>query len=293
MLSGSNQLKKEIKKIACNLGFEFCGITLPIIKNYKSNLKEAIQSKRIAKLTYLERNIEKRLNPKLLVPYTKSIIVCAINYYTKKTTKHFSRYAQGTDYHLVVKNRLKDLANEIDSLVPNFKYKIFCDTAPILEKALAEQAGIGWIGKNSLLITKKGSFFFLGELFTNLDLEPDESSKNYCGKCSKCIDICPTKAIVSAQKVNIKNCLSYLTTTPYELYTNKNIKKYGCDICQDICPWSKFAEETNIKELKPNQFSQMNMNELRVITETDFKNKTKKMSIGYIGFNKFKTIQNK
>ncbi|MBN2689331.1 MAG: tRNA epoxyqueuosine(34) reductase QueG [Gammaproteobacteria bacterium] len=278
----SNQLTAKIKAWSEEIGFNLCGITDTNLSKYQTNFKASILDKNYNELTYLKNNLDKRLDPKKLMSGTKSIIVCALNYYQKPISPHISIYAQGDDYHKIVKNKLKELAQKIETHIGNFNYRCFCDTAPVLEKALAEKAGIGWIGKNSLLITKQGSFMFLGEIFTDLELQVDKPAKNHCGKCTTCLKTCPTKAIIKPNKINIQKCLAYLTTEPKSqnhLKIDLHEKFYGCDECQLACPWNRFAKLNTI--FTPNQNLAKPYKELIAWDEDEFRKNTKGTALRY------------
>ena len=221
-------------------------------------------------MSYLEKNIDKRLNPTILVPGSKSVISLAFNYFPPKKlidNNNFiiSKYAYGKDYHKVLKKKLKKLFFLMREKIGNIEGRVFVDSAPIHERAWAKLSGLGWIGKNSLLINKnQGSFFFLAEIICDLELEYDEPVLNRCGNCSRCIDACPTDAITKAQVINAKKCISYLTienkdNIPEELNDSMNNSIFGCDICQDVCPWNKnskpheeieFLPKKNLRKLR-------------------------------------------
>jgi epoxyqueuosine reductase len=225
-------------------------------------------------MKYMENHFEKRLDPTLLYKGTKSVISVLLNYYTSEKQLDekapiLSKYAYGKDYHIVVKQKLKELFDFIKIMAGNINGRTFVDSAPILEKAWAVQAGLGWIGKNGNLINKElGSFFFIGELLIDLELEYDENPvKNYCEKCERCIDACPTKAIVSPQVIDARKCISYLTIEykgeiPEEFKGKMENRVFGCDICQDVCPFNKKANEHKLNDFKPiNQVMHMTREE--------------------------------
>lgn len=214
-------------------------------------------------MIYLENHFEKRLNPALLHPGTKSVISVLYNYFTpeKQSGKNapiLSKYAYGKDYHIVVKDKLNALLSFIKTLNADIDGRAFVDSAPVMEKAWAQKAGLGWIGKNGNLLNKNfGSFFFIGELFVDIELEYDETAViNYCGKCNRCIEACPTNAIVSPGVVDARKCISYLTielkdVIPPEFEGKLQNRVFGCDICQDICPFNKKAKKHTENDFEP------------------------------------------
>ena len=260
-------IKKEAKK----LGFSGCGISKArFLSEEAKNFEKWLSNGYQGSMSYLEKNIDKRLNPTILVPGSKSVISLAFNYFPPKKlidNNNFiiSKYAYGRDYHKVLKKKLKKLFFLMREKIGNIEGRVFVDSAPIHERAWAKLSGLGWIGKNSLLINKnQGSFFFLAEIICDLELEYDEPVLNRCGNCSRCIDACPTGAITKAQVVNAKKCISYLTienkdNIPEELNDSMNNSIFGCDICQDVCPWNKnskpheeieFLPKKNLRKLR-------------------------------------------
>ena len=260
-------IKKEAKK----LGFSGCGISKArFLSEEAKNFEKWLSNGYQGSMSYLEKNIDKRLNPTILVPGSKSVISLAFNYFPPKKlidNNNFiiSKYAYGKDYHKVLKKKLKKLFFLMREKIGNIEGRVFVDSAPIHERAWAKLSGLGWIGKNSLLINKnQGSFFFLAEIICDLELEYDEPVLNRCGNCSRCIDACPTGAITKAQVINAKKCISYLTienkdNIPEELNDSMNNSIFGCDICQDVCPWNKnskpheeieFLPKKNLRKLR-------------------------------------------
>ena len=260
-------IKTEAKK----LGFSGCGISKArFLSEEAKNFEKWLSNGYQGSMSYLEKNIDKRLNPTILVPGSKSIISLAFNYFPPKKlidNNNFiiSKYAYGRDYHKVLKKKLKKLFFLMREKIGNIEGRVFVDSAPIHERAWAKLSGLGWIGKNSLLINKnQGSFFFLAEIICDLELEYDEPVLNRCGNCSRCIDACPTDAITKAQVINAKKCISYLTienkdNIPEELNDSMNNSIFGCDICQDVCPWNKnskpheeieFLPKKNLRKLR-------------------------------------------
>ena len=252
-----------VKRIAKEIGFSSCGISKARFlreeeKKFEDWLKQGYQGS----MSYLERNFDKRLDPTKLVPGAKSVISLSYNYFPPKkliSENNFiiSKYAYGRDYHKVLRNKLKKLFTKIRDKIGEVEGRVFVDSAPIHERAWAKLSGVGWIGKNSLLINKnQGSYFFLAEIICDLDLEYDEAVLNRCGNCTRCIDACPTDAITQAQVIDAKKCISYLTIEnkekiPKELRGSINNSIFGCDICQDVCPWNKKSVPHNEKEFIP------------------------------------------
>lgn len=272
-----------IKRLAKQIGFSSCGISRARFlheeeKNFEDWLKQGYQGT----MSYLERNFDKRLDPTKLVPGAKSIISLTFNYFpTKKKFNDnsflISKYAYGKDYHIIIKDKLKELFSQMKKEVGDIEGRVFVDSAPIHERAWAKISGLGWIGKNSLLLNKKmGSYFFLAELICDLDLEYDSTVSDHCGTCTKCIDACPTDAITQAQVVDANRCISYLTIEnkneiPKELSKSFNNYIFGCDICQDVCPWNKFSTSHNEKEFLPNEeFSKMSKKDWQELTHETF-----------------------
>lgn len=255
---------KEIKSRALNLGFDACGISNIEPLDFDSNKYiEWIEKGYQADMKYMERNMDKRFNPKLLVENAKSVISVLLNYFPEKQLPEhqyykISKYAYGIDYHYVIKDKLKKLMDFIiEAIGEEIPMRAFVDSAPVLDKSWAVKSGLGWIGKNSLLINKKfGSFVFVGEIILDLDLNPDNPlAKEYCGQCSACLDSCPTKAIISPYIVDSQRCISYHTIEtkediPQEIVEKLEGKIYGCDICQDVCPWNSKASPHQIPEFK-------------------------------------------
>ena len=257
-----HKLTQKIKQKAIDLGFDAVGIVPAVfLQSEEKRLLQWLDKSYNAEMDYMARNREKRLYPSLLVDEAKSVIVVLKNYYPEKkqptNTYFISKYAYGKDYHYILKEDLRKLWKYIEEITGNFKGRIFVDSAPVLEKKLAQLAGLGWIGKNSLLLTKKGSYFFIGEMIVNLELEYDvPQAKDYCGTCTRCIDACPTNAIIAPYIIDSRKCISYLTIEKkgdFDDNMNLNFANYifGCDICQDVCPWNSKVIPTNDKRFSP------------------------------------------
>lgn len=258
-------LKEIIKKFSYSIGFEKVGFAKPVVFN--SNAENYVKWLSLgyhASMDYLERNLDRRKDIRLIMPEVRSIIVFAHSYFTKisHSNENFkvSRYAWGNDYHKVLFKKIKQVTKIIKDNVIDLKYKIYVDTGPLLEKQLAVLAGIGWQGKNSLVLSKElGSYFFIGVLLTNVDFEPDPVVENHCGTCRRCIDACPTKAIVEPKVIDSRKCISFWTI---EKKVDENIPRdidlngwiFGCDICQEVCPWNKRARITSETQFYPFRF---------------------------------------
>lgn len=263
-----NQLKDLIKNKAIELGFDLIGFAKvePLDIEF-DNYIHWLELSYNADMEYLERNKEKRKNVGLILENAKTVIVTAINYNTPfehnnekcQSKGKISRYAWGEDYHNVVLPKLESLSAEIKKIFPESESKCYVDTGPILEKAWAVKAGIGWQGKNSLILTRRfGSYMFLGIIISTIEIEPDKIVKDYCGKCNLCIESCPTGAIVSPKVIDSRKCISYWTIEtkgkkefPEIVSKNLNGWFFGCDICQEVCPWNRKKIYTECKEFYP------------------------------------------
>lgn len=244
-----------IKTKAKELGFFYCGISkADFLKEEAPRLEKWLKAGRHGKMDYMENHFDKRLDPRLLVDNAKSVVSLLLNYYTDQeqgdtTAPKLSKYAHGEDYHFVIKDKLKELFSFIHKEIGEVGGRVFVDSAPVMDKVWAKKSGLGWIGKNSNLIhPKSGSFFFIAELIIDLDLTPDGPMKDYCGTCTRCIDACPTDAIVEPYVVDGSKCISYLTIElknqllPSEFKGKMDNWMFGCDICQDVCPWNRFSK---------------------------------------------------
>lgn len=243
------------------------------------------------KMAYMANHFDKRIDPTKLVPGAKSVVSLLYNYYSKKKqedpgTPKISTYAYGKDYHFVIKEKLKHFMVEIEENIGEVNGRVFVDSAPVLDKHWAKRAGLGWLGKHSNLINKKmGSFFFIAELIIDLELEPDGPIKDYCGTCTRCIDACPTDAIVQPYVVDGSRCISYLTIElkeelPTEFSGKMDNWMFGCDVCQDVCPWNRFAKPNNEPQFEPNeQLLKMKKNEWQELTKEVFNQVFKKSAV--------------
>ena len=264
-----SQLAKNtalIKQKAQELGFFYCGISkAEFLEEEAPRLEAWLNQQRHGKMSYMENHFDKRLDPRLLVDGAKSVISLLLNYYTEEkqsdaTAPKISKYAYGEDYHVVIKEKLRQLMQFIETEIGEVSGRVFVDSAPVMDKAWAKKSGLGWIGKNSNLIhPKSGSFFFIAELIIDLELEADGPIKDYCGTCTKCIDACPTDAIIEPYVVDGSKCISYLTIElkdallPAEFKGKMDNWAFGCDICQDVCPWNRFSLLHNEPRFNPSQ----------------------------------------
>ncbi|MDP0590263.1 MAG: tRNA epoxyqueuosine(34) reductase QueG [Candidatus Endonucleobacter bathymodioli] len=296
-------LKLKIKIWAKELGFQAIGVTKPAISDKdQQHFLQWLEQKMHGGLNYMERHKELRLNPKQLHPSVMRIISVRMDYLPSNTKSikilgnkdkaYISRYALGRDYHKVIRMRLKQLGKKIEEACGNHDYRAFVDSAPIMERPLARDAGLGWMGKHSLIINPKaGSFFFLGELFTNLPLPIDPPfDKSHCGSCQSCIDLCPTRAIVAPYKVDARRCISYLTieykgSIPVELRSLMGNRVFGCDDCQLACPWNKFSKPSDESDFQPrHQLAYSDLATLFLWSEEEFKERTAGSAIRRAGF---------
>lgn len=262
------ELKNSIVDWCDELGFQQCGVSDINLEEAEARLADWLALRFHGSMDYMERHGVKRSRPEHLVPGTLRIISVRMDYLpesqdeAKKLLDHesrayVSRYALGRDYHKVLKGRLRALARRIEDKVGRFGYRVFVDSAPVLEKAIAEKSGLGWIGKHTNLIHRDaGSWFFLGELYTDLPLPVDDAEVSHCGTCSACIEVCPTDAIVAPYSLDARRCISYLTienkgSIPEEFREAIGNRIYGCDDCQLFCPWNKFAKPTAEGDFAP------------------------------------------
>ncbi len=295
-------LSNQIKQWGGDLGFQQVGITDTHLELAEQRLKEWVNKGFHADMDYMHKHGLKRSRPALLHPETISIISVRMDYLPESQEASItnlnnpvgafiSRYALGRDYHKLLRKRLQKLAQKIEDEVGIFGYRAFVDSAPVLEKAIAEKAGLGWIGKHSNIINKKaGSWFFLGEIYTSLPLALDIKSDNHCGACTACIDICPTQAIVAPYQVDAKRCISYLTieykgSIPVEFRPLMGNRIYGCDDCQLICPWNRFAKLSKEVDFNPrHNLNSQHLLNLFAWTEAEFLQKTEGSAIRRIGY---------
>lgn len=280
-----------IKQEAKRLGFDFCGISkAEFLEEEAPRLESWLKAGMHGKMEYMENYFDKRLNPTLLVEGSKSVISLLYNYYPDQfqntEVPKISKYAYGKDYHEIIKDKLKEFLNTLKEQIGEVNGRAFVDSAPVLDKAWAKKSGLGWIGKNALLINKQqGSFFFIAELIIDIDLEYDGPVQDYCGTCTKCIDACPTEAILEPFIVNGSKCISYLTielkdAIPNEFKNKMDNWAFGCDVCQDVCPWNRFSLPHHESEFN-NQTGLLNLttDEWQELTEETFNTVFKKSAV--------------
>jgi epoxyqueuosine reductase len=250
-----------IKKEAKRLGFDFCGISkAEFLDEEATRLEKLLKENKHGEMKYMENYFDKRLDPRLLVDDAKSVISLLYNYYPEQSqvtaAPKISKYAFGKDYHEVIKSKLNEFLFSLKQQIGTISGRAFVDSAPVMDKVWAKKSGLGWVGKNSNLINKQqGSFFFIAELIIDVELEYDGPIKDYCGTCTKCIDACPTEAIVAPYIVDGSKCISYLTielkeNIPTEFKDKMDNWAFGCDVCQDVCPWNSFSIPHNEPEFK-------------------------------------------
>lgn len=278
------ELSEKIKREAQELGFSFCGISkAELLSNEATKLEEWLKNQKHGEMAYMENHFDLRVNPALLFNGAKSIITLGYNYFSDEsqvdsTAPKISKYAYGKDYHKVLKKKLLHFFEWMKlEIGESLAGRVFVDSAPLLEKAIAAKAGVGWVGKNSNIINRQlGSFFFLCEIVLDLELNYDAPIKDYCGSCTRCIDACPTQAISEPYKVDGSKCISYFTIELKkqipESYEGKfDNWMFGCDVCQDVCPWNRFSIQNNEPKFKPKaELLKMNKKEWEELTEEVF-----------------------
>ena len=291
-MSKKSNYASLIKTEAKRLGFLSCGISkAEFLEDEAPRLEAWLNQNSHGKMQYMENHFDKRLNPTLLVEGAKSIISLTYNYYTDQTQQDMnapkiSKYAYGVDYHYVIRNKLNELLEFIKEEIGGVNGRAFVDSGPVLEKAWAKKSGLGWVGKNSNLLTQKvGSFYFISELIIDLELEVDHVVTDHCGSCTACIDACPTEAITEPYKVDGSKCISYFTielkdNIPSELKGKFNDWMFGCDICQDVCPWNRFSKEHNEPLFSPKpELLSMSKKDWEEITQDTFKKVFKESAV--------------
>ncbi len=295
-------LKADIIRWGEELGFQQMGISDIDLDEAESRLDEWLDAGRHGEMGYMQRHGSKRSRPQELVPGTIRVISARMDYLPQDhqevedlldhdSRAYISRYALGRDYHKVLRKRLKQLAQKIEEKIGEFGYRVFVDSAPVLEKAIAQKAGIGWIGKHTNIIhDKAGSYFFLGELYTDLPLPVDDASESHCGSCNACIDVCPTDAIVGPYQLDARRCISYLTielrgAIPIEFRKAIGNRIYGCDDCQIFCPWNKFARPSGERDFAPRHgLENAELVDLFTWSEETWLEKTEGSAIRRIGY---------
>lgn len=280
-----------IKREAERLGFMSCGISkAEFLEEEAPRLEAYLKQNMNGKMGYLENHFDKRLDPTLLVPGSKSVVSLLFNYYPAKEqiedTYKISKYAYGRDYHFVVKDKLRELLHFINEKIGEVHGRAFVDSAPVLDKAWAAKSGLGWVGKHTLLLTKQvGSFYFVAELIIDLELEYDSPVTDHCGSCTACIDACPTQAIVADRVVDGSKCISYFTIElkdeiPSAVKGQFEDWIFGCDICQDVCPWNRFSKPHREPLFNPHpEMLSMAKKDWEEITEDVFREMFRKSAV--------------
>lgn len=283
-LSAKANYAQQIKSESQRLGFDYCGISkADFLEEEAPRLENWLNNNMHGQMSYMQNHFDKRLDPRLLVPGAKSVISLLLNYYPSekqkdKTAPKISKYAFGEDYHFVIKEKLNHLLEFIRENIGEVDGRVFVDSAPVMDKAWAKKSGLGWTGKNSNLINKNnGSFYFIAELIIDLELEQDGPIKDYCGTCTRCMDACPTDAIIAPYVVDGSKCISYFTIELKENIPNEVKGKFenwmfGCDICQDVCPWNRFSKPHKEKHFQPkDDLLGMTKSDWEELTEETFK----------------------
>jgi len=290
-MNRASQYTAFIKQEAQRLGFLSCGISkAEFLEEEAPRLERWLKNNMHGEMGYMENHFDKRLDPTLLVPGSKSVISLLLNYYPEESQNQesykISKYAYGADYHHVIKTKLKELLHSIEEEVGAVHGRAFVDSAPVLDKAWAAKSGLGWIGKHSNLLTQKvGSFYFIAELIIDLDLEYDSAVTDHCGSCTACIDACPTQAIVNPYVVDGSKCISYFTIElkneiPTEFSGKLDDWMFGCDVCQDVCPWNRFSKSHREPLFDPNpKLLSQTKKEWEEITEEVFQEIFKKSAV--------------
>jgi epoxyqueuosine reductase len=298
----AEQRSALVKECASQLGFDFCGISkAEFLENEATRLENWLNEGKHGSMSYIERNFDKRLDPRLLVPGAKSVVSLLYNYYPEERLDEsdealkISKYAYGEDYHLVIKDKLYELVSILKDKIGEVNGRVFVDSAPVMEKAWAAKSGLGWVGKNANLITKtNGSFYFIAELVIDVELEADGPIKDYCGTCTRCIDACPTDAIPAPYVIDGSRCISYLTieikeAIPEEFVGKTNNWVFGCDICQDVCPWNRFSKPHHEQKfLFSPELKDLQHADWQELNDVTFKRVFGKSALQRPGYEKFK-----
>ena len=291
MIENKSKYSQLIKEEAKRLGFMSCGISkAQFLEEEAPRLEKWLKNNMHGEMQYMENHFDKRLDPTKLVEDSKSVISLLLNYYPEETQNEnsfkLSKYAYGTDYHFVIKDKLRSLLNFMQEEIGEVHGRAFVDSAPVLDKAWAAKSGLGWVGKHSNLLTQQvGSFYFIAELIVDLELEYDLPTTDHCGTCTRCIDACPTQAITEPYVVDGSKCISYFTIELKDkIPTSFNGKfddwMFGCDICQDVCPWNRFSKPHNEPLFNPHpELLSMTKKDWEEITEDIFKERFKKSAV--------------
>ncbi|MDC8005807.1 tRNA epoxyqueuosine(34) reductase QueG [Aureisphaera galaxeae] len=291
MNTNAQKHTKFIKSEAKRLGFLSCGISKAgFLEEEAPRLEQWLKDGMHGEMKYMENHFDKRLDPTLLVEGSKSVISLLLNYYPSETqhddSYKISKYAYGTDYHFVIKDKLKELLHSIQTEIGEVHGRAFVDSAPVLDKAWAAKSGLGWMGKHTNLLSKQvGSFYFIAELIVDLELEYDTPVTDHCGSCTACIDACPTQAIVEPYVVDGSKCISYFTIElkdeiPNDFSGMFDDWMFGCDVCQDVCPWNRFSKSHKEPLFDPNpKLLSMSRSEWKEITEEVFREIFRKSAV--------------
>ena len=291
MIQNKEKYTQLIKAEAKRLGFLSCGISkADFLETEAPRLEQWLKNGFHGEMSYMENHFDKRLDPRLLVADAKSVVSLLLNYYPNQLqnqdTYKISKYAYGEDYHFVIKEKLKSLLNFIQENIGEVSGRVFVDSAPVLDKAWAAKSGLGWVGKHSNLLTQKtGSFYFVAELILDLELEYDAPTTDHCGTCTACIDACPTQAIVSPYVVDGSKCISYFTielkdNLPQEMKGKFEDWMFGCDVCQDVCPWNRFSKPNTENSFQPkSEILNFSKKDWQEITEETFRKVFQKSAV--------------
>ena len=294
------EASKLVKRLAKEQGFDACGISAAgFLEEEATGLENWLNAGFHGTMSWMERHFDERLDPRKLVPGAKSVISVVLNYFPDKEQRadapKISKYAYGRDYHKVIRGKLKRMLLCIQDEIGEVSGRGFVDSAPVMDRAWARKSGLGWIGKHSLLLSKdSGSFFFIGALIVDIELEPDGPTTDHCGSCTACIDACPTSAIVAPMVVDSNKCISYLTieykgALPSEYQEKMEDWVYGCDICQDVCPWNRFSKPYSEDDFNIRDYIQNNDWETwEEITHELWEEITKGSAMRRVGFENFK-----
>ncbi len=297
--SATSKRTQFVRDLAVKYGFDQCGFSESRrLTEEEPRLESWLTNGYHGKMAYMENHFDKRLDPTRLVEGSKSVISLTFNYFPEKKQREdapkIAKYAYGEDYHFVLKDKLKSMAAEMTQAFGDFNARVFVDSAPVLERAWAAHAGLGWIGKHSLLLSKqRGSFFFLAQIISDLEFDYDGPTTDHCGSCTACIDACPTDAIVADRVIDANRCISYLTielknAIDEQYKSSMENWAFGCDICQDVCPWNRFSkphQETRFND-RP-QLLEISAEDWEEITEDVFKDLFKKSAVKRTGFSGF------
>lgn len=296
MQLSKKQHSELIHKLALQYGFDACGISAAgRLDQEAARLETWLKNGYHGKMKYMENHFDMRVDPGILVPGAKTVVSLLFNYYPQQVQKpdsyHIARYAYGEDYHDVLRAKLKSMLEDIRSAVGDVDARVFVDSGPVLERAWAEKSGLGWIGRHGLLIRKgSGSYFFIAEIILDLDCEPDAPVQDHCGSCTRCVDACPTEAILPDKTLNASRCISYLTielkeAIPAEFSGKMQDWVFGCDICQEVCPWNRFAVPGNEEKFKPRpSLLQYGKDEWEVLSREVFSDLFRKSAVKRSGY---------